>query len=98
MLGSLWRATLQYFYLFALLISAQAMIAGSQYFVTFDGHFIQFAGNCTYLLARDFLRDEFAVLVKYNRDEKTPHHQIIVLIGKKPIIVDLFKDVSKYVP
>lgn len=70
------------------------MIVGSQYYVTFDGHFIQFAGNCTYLLARDFLRDEFAVLVRYNQDDKTIHHQIIVLIGKNPIIVDLFEDVS----
>ena len=70
------------------------MIAGSQYYVTFDGQFIQFAGSCTYLLARDFVRDQFAVLIKYDPDHNNLHHQIILLIGKEPIIVDLFKNVS----
>ncbi|XP_043484877.1 apolipophorins [Leptopilina heterotoma] len=73
---------------------AHGMIVGAQNLITFDGHFIQFAGSCTYLLARDFVREQFAVLIKYVEDSSSENitHQIIVLFGKQSVVVDLFKD------
>lgn len=70
------------------------MIIGSQHYVTFDGRYFDFAGSCTYLLAKDFVHDTFAVLVKYNQGEDITH-QIIVLIGNNAIELDLFNDVSR---
>lgn len=72
------------------------MIVGAQNLITFDGHFIQYAGSCTYLLARDFVREQFAVLIKYDEDSNSKNitHQIIVLFGRQSVVVDLFKDVS----
>lgn len=71
------------------------MIIGSQHYVTFDGRYFDFAGNCTYLLAKDFVHDTFAVLVKYNTETEKITHQIIVLIENNAIELDLFNDVSK---
>lgn len=72
------------------------MIVGSQHFVTFDGRHIDFAGSCTYLLAGDFVRNHFAVLIEYDREPNSDRitHRIIVLIGRKAIELDVFKDVS----
>ncbi|EFN78662.1 Apolipophorins [Harpegnathos saltator] len=75
---------------------AQAMIIGSQHYVTFDGRYFDFVGSCTYLLARDFVSDTFAVLVKYNQGEEITH-QIIVLIGNSAIELDLFNDTMKLI-
>lgn len=78
-------------------VLAQAMIIGSQHYVTFDGHYFDFAGSCTYLLAKDFVHDTFAILVKYNQDEDDITHKIIVLIGNNAIELDFFNDVSRKV-
>lgn len=43
-------------------------MAGSQHYRTFDGFHFEFAGECSYLLAKDFLNDNFAVLINYARD------------------------------
>ncbi|XP_014467442.1 PREDICTED: uncharacterized protein LOC106740686 [Dinoponera quadriceps] len=75
---------------------AQAMIIGSQHYVTFDGRYFDFAGSCTYLLAKDFVHDTFAVLVKYNQGEEIIH-QIVVLIGNNAIELDLFNDTIKVI-
>lgn len=71
------------------------MIIGSQHYITFDGHYFDFAGNCTYLLAKDFVHDTFTVLVKYDRHAEEITHKIVVLIGTNAIELDLFNDVSK---
>lgn len=71
------------------------MIIGSQHYITFDGRYFDFAGSCTYLLAKDFVHDTFAILVKYNYQDEKITHQIIVLIGTNAIELDLFNDVSR---
>ncbi|EGI63145.1 Apolipophorin [Acromyrmex echinatior] len=76
---------------------AQAMIIGSQHYITFDGRYFEFAGNCIYLLAKDFVRDTFTVLVKYDQQDEEITHKIIVLIGSNAIELDLFNDTMKLI-
>ncbi|XP_076760898.1 apolipoprotein lipid transfer particle [Xylocopa sonorina] len=75
---------------------AQAMIVGSQHFVTFDGRHVNFAGPCTYLLARDFVRDSFTILLRYQlRADRRVAHNIIVLLGNEVLELDIFNDSIK---
>lgn len=75
---------------------AQAMIVGSQHFVTFDGRHYDFAGTSTYLLAHDFVRNQFAVFISYfpstNDNNTTINHKIIVTIGRQSLQVNVFND------
>lgn len=68
------------------------MIVGANHFRTFDGRHFDFAGNSTYLVARDFVHDHFAILLKY--DTTRLIHKIIILVGKHAIEVNVFQDVS----
>jgi hypothetical protein len=72
------------------------MIVGGQHYRTFDGRHFEFAGLCTYLAARDFVRNHFAILIKYehNSNYASPIHKIIVLVGNSAIQIDVFEDVS----
>ncbi|XP_066586148.1 uncharacterized protein Apoltp [Prorops nasuta] len=76
---------------------AQAMIIGSQHFTTFDGRHFDFAGTCSYLLARDFVHDTFAILLKYNKDSANITHKIIVLIADKALELDVFNDTVRLI-
>lgn len=46
---------------------AHASLVGSQHYVTFDKKFYDFAGDCSYLLARDFIDKTFSIVVNYER-------------------------------
>jgi len=46
---------------------AHATLVGSQHYMTFDKQFYEFAGECSYLLARDFLDKTFSVIVNYDK-------------------------------
>ena len=46
---------------------AHATLTGSQHYMTFDRHFFEFAGECSYLLARDFIGKTFSVIVNYDK-------------------------------
>ncbi|XP_031778090.1 uncharacterized protein LOC100118388 isoform X3 [Nasonia vitripennis] len=72
---------------------AQAMIVGPRHFRTFDGRHFDFAGSCTYLVARDFVRNHFAILIKY--ESAGTAHRLIVLVGDKAIELDVFNDSVK---
>ncbi|XP_053973970.1 uncharacterized protein LOC128873939 [Hylaeus volcanicus] len=76
---------------------AQAMIVGSQHFTTFDGRHLDFVGPCTYLLARDFVRDTFTILIKYDLQSDRVTHKIIMLIGKNAIELNIFNHSIKIV-
>lgn len=77
-------------------ISAQAMIIGLQHFITFDGRHMDFVGSCTYLLARDFVRNTFAILVEYQQRSDRITRKIVILLGKDALEIDFFNDVSTY--
>ncbi|XP_043519972.1 uncharacterized protein LOC122533896 [Frieseomelitta varia] len=76
---------------------AQAMIIGLQHFITFDGRHVEFMGPCTYLLARDFVRDTFAILLEYQQQFDRVTHKIIVLLGKDALELDFFNDSIKFI-
>ncbi|XP_076235875.1 apolipoprotein lipid transfer particle [Calliopsis andreniformis] len=76
---------------------AQAMIIGLQHFTTFDGQHLNFIGPCTYLLARDFVRDTFTILIKYDLRPDHLTHKIIILIGQNAIELNLFDDSLKII-
>ncbi|KAF7992093.1 hypothetical protein HCN44_001418 [Aphidius gifuensis] len=72
---------------------AQAMIIGYQHLVTFDGLHIDFVGKDSYLLAADFVNNDFSVLINYeDENNSTIRHKIIVLTGKQIIQIDVFRD------
>ena len=52
---------------------------GLQHFVTFDGHHYDFAGPCTYLLARDFLTHNFTLAVHYLSSRGKPYASLLQL-------------------
>ncbi|KAH6940595.1 hypothetical protein HPB50_002918 [Hyalomma asiaticum] len=61
---------------------ARALMAGSQHYRTFDGFHFEFAGECSYLLAKDFLHDNFAVVINYARDgQRVTKKSITVVTG-----------------
>jgi len=41
-------------------------LTGAQHFMTFDRRFFEFAGDCSYLLMRDFVSGTFSVIVNYD--------------------------------
>lgn len=65
------------------------MIIGHQHFVTFDGTIYSATGDCTYLLARDFVDGNFTVLLKYHPEDPSIHGRfpksIIVQLGQSYI-------------
>ncbi|XP_037526583.1 uncharacterized protein LOC119404030 [Rhipicephalus sanguineus] len=60
---------------------ARALVAGSQHYRTFDGFHFEFAGECSYLLAKDFLNDNFAVVINYARDGQRVTKKSITVIA-----------------
>ena len=47
--------------------AGHASLTGAQHFMTFDRRFFEFAGDCSYLLMRDFISGTFSVIVNYDR-------------------------------
>lgn len=63
---------------------AHATLAGQQHYMTFDKHFYEFEGQCSYLLARDFIDGKFAVVVNY--EPGTPTRKTIsVIVGDQQV-------------
>lgn len=57
---------------------------------------MDFVGSCTYLLARDFVRNTFAILVEYQQRSDRITRKIVILLGKDALEIDFFNDVSTY--
>ena len=45
--------------------SATALLIGDNQFMTFDGKFYDFVGNCSYILSKDFNHNRFSVVANY---------------------------------
>lgn len=68
------------------------MIAGSQYYVTFDRTYYNFRGGCSYLLASDFLDRNFSIAISYDA-RITDSHELLLLVNKTVIRLDVINDV-----
>ena len=76
-------------------VSAEAMIAGSQHYMTFDRKYFEFQGNCSYLLAQDFVDKNFSLVITYSSKDKQNTHELALIIGKHVVRVNVFEDVSR---
>ena len=57
-----------------------AHLIGLQHFLTFNGRYYEFAGPCTYLLARDMLTDHFTLAVHYLDTRGKPYASVLQLV------------------
>merc|ERR1712212_1467704 len=75
--------------------TATGVFAGNQHFFTFDGSFIEFAGDCSYVLARDFDNGEFTVIANYRRTRAGPkRNSLTVMAGPNTVeVFNTFKTV-----
>lgn len=51
------------------IVSAHAYVKGD-HFTTFDGQEFDFSGRCSYVLARDFGKDKFSIILNYMARQK----------------------------
>ena len=73
------------------MVTAQALIIGAKHFVTFDQQYYTLRGRCSFLLTRDFVKDEFSLVLKY---DSHGHHTIVLLFDEHTVEIDLENDVS----
>lgn len=59
---------------------AHATVTGNQHYMTFDRKFYEFAGECSYLLARDFVGKTFSVIVNYERTGSMPTRKSLTVL------------------
>ena len=76
-------------------VSAEAMIAGSKHYMTFDRKFFEFQGSCSYLLAQDFVDKNFSLVITYGSEDKQNTHELALIIGRHVVRVNVFEDVSR---
>jgi hypothetical protein len=62
--------------------SAHATFAGNQHFMTFDKKFYEFSGECSYLLARDFIDGYFSVIANYQSQQGQVSKKSMTLFAK----------------
>nr|QXG07832.1 apolipoprot-like protein [Tritia obsoleta] len=69
--------------------TGHAFVMGDQHMVTFDRRHYNFAGRCSYVLARDMGDDRFTVILHYNNRPRQPQVQsVVVLLRGVAIEVD----------
>jgi len=69
--------------------TAHGIVAGNQHYFTFDGSYMEFAGDCSYVLARDFAKGKFTVIANYRRTRAGPKRQSITVMAG-PNTVEVF--------
>lgn len=69
--------------------SGHASITGTQHFITFDHKSYEFAGECSYLLTRDFVDKTFSVVVNYDKavNNRPVRRSITAVSGGKQVEV-----------
>jgi hypothetical protein len=68
-------------------VPAYALLVGSTYIRTFDGHFYHFEGNCQYLLASDFLDKNYTIAAQFEGDGPKNKKSIIIQYGGDSAII-----------
>ncbi|KAF5300365.1 hypothetical protein FQR65_LT00986 [Abscondita terminalis] len=73
---------------------AQAMLAGVNYYVTFDRTHYNFYGGCTYLLARDFIDRNFSVAMSYDVTRRN-NNELMLIVNNTVVKININDDVLK---
>lgn len=73
-------------------LPGEAIIGKNHHFVTFDKQHYSFRSPCSYLLAKDFVRNDFTLILKYANQK----HTIGLFFGPYTVEIDLDSDVSLY--
>jgi hypothetical protein len=68
---------------------SRAFVAGTQHYMTFDRRFYEFAGECSYLLASDFVRNDFSAVVNYvGAGGKVTRKSVTILSDNRQVEID----------
>lgn len=67
---------------------------GSQHLLTFDGHTLSFRGSCDYLLARDFVNENFTLIMRHTNASNTGQFLLTHIMPDYTLTIDIFNDVS----
>ncbi|BES90627.1 Domain of Unknown Function (DUF1081) [Nesidiocoris tenuis] len=67
-----------------------AIIVGAKYFRTFDGKVYDFSGQCSYLLATDFVGKKFTLFLRYS---ETHQYLISLLVHDHLVDIDLANNI-----
>lgn len=70
---------------------SHATLAGNQHYMTFDKKFYEFSGECSYLLARDFIDGQFSVIANYQSQSGEVSKKSITVFSKAKQ-VEVFPD------
>ncbi|KAK4871887.1 hypothetical protein RN001_016011 [Aquatica leii] len=73
---------------------AQAMLAGVNYYVTFDRTHYNFHGGCTYLLARDFIDRNFSIAMSYDVTRRN-NNELMLIVKNTVVKININDDVVK---
>ncbi|XP_067004188.2 uncharacterized protein [Anabrus simplex] len=63
-------------------LSKQAVIAGRKHFITFDNKFYDFEGECSYLLASDFLDNKFSAVINYEIQNRKVVEKSLTIVSE----------------
>ncbi|WP_411026688.1 VWD domain-containing protein, partial [Salmonella sp. s54395] len=55
------------------------MLQGNQQYKTFDGSYYAFAGKCSFILAQDFVDNNFTIAVEYDRSDDVTSKSFTVI-------------------
>lgn len=67
---------------------------GSQHLLTFDGQTLSFRGSCDYLLARDFVNENFTLIMRATNSTNKGQFLLTHIMPDYSLTIDIFNDVS----
>jgi len=62
-----------------------ALISGNQHYLTWDKRYFEFAGSCSYTLAKDFVDQTFEVLVNYDQQREVTRKSLTIRTEGKEV-------------
>uniref|UniRef100_K1QT04 Uncharacterized protein n=1 Tax=Magallana gigas TaxID=29159 RepID=K1QT04_MAGGI len=66
-----------------------AYVAGNRHFITFDGKKFDFSGDCSFVLTRDLVDNNFTVIMNYKPNENIMDNLLVLAEGKT---IEIFPD------
>lgn len=66
-----------------------AYVAGNRHFITFDGKKFDFSGDCSFVLTRDLVDNNFTVIMNYKPNQNIMDNLLVLAEGKT---IEIFPD------